>query len=100
MKYQKKTKEEKSRREREREVLQRCDVWKRKYKEERNKTKIEDMTKDIRSDEVTEKYKYSSRKINNGNRIAFNVISSSSSSSHPASDEGHLRAAPEESEIK
>ena len=58
------------------------------------------MTKDIGSDEVTEKYKYSSRKINNGNRIAFNVISSSSSSSHPASDEGHLRAAPVESEIK
>ena len=51
---------------------------------------------------MTEKYKYSSRKINNGNRVALNVISSSSSSSssHPASDEGHLRAVPEESEVK
>ena len=84
----------------EREVLKRCDVWNRKYKEERNKTKIEGIRKDIRSDEVTEKYKYSSRKINNGMRIALNVISSSSSSSHPASDEEHLRATPEESEIK
>ena len=91
---------QKKRRDVERERLKRCDVWNRKYKEERNKTKIEDITKDIRSDEVTEKYKYSSRKINNGNRIALSIISSSSSSSHPASDEEHLRAAPEESEIK